>query len=182
MLSSHYPQKKALPGLAAPQSWRTEGVRFYSLAVRGRRTSADHDWRCKHFRIDISSEESWMQRMRGGSRNGAGRPMGANNKRTVAVEQAMQVVAEKLKEAMPGAFDGDGVAFMQSVYSDPSFPVELRLDATSKAARFERPALGAVLTKDVSTPSATSSTVNISQRINELLGKARGEITTGEIR
>ena len=71
--------------------------------------------------------------------------MGARNKRTVAVEQAMQVVAERLKEVVPGAFEGDGVAYMQSVYRDPSFPPELRLDAAAKAARFERPALAATL-------------------------------------
>jgi hypothetical protein len=48
--------------------------------------------------------------MRGGRREGAGRPKGAKNQRTVAVEQAMQVVAEKLKQAVPDAFEGDGVA------------------------------------------------------------------------
>jgi hypothetical protein len=56
----------------------------------------------------------------------------------------MQVVAEKLKQAVPGAFEGDGVAYMQSVYRDPSFSQELRLDAAAKAARFERPTLAAV--------------------------------------
>jgi hypothetical protein len=33
---------------------------------------------------------------------------------------------------------------MQSVYRDPSFSQELRLDAAAKAARFERPTLAAV--------------------------------------
>ena len=82
--------------------------------------------------------------MRGGRREGAGRPSGAKGKRTVAVEQAMQVVADKLKQAVPDAFEGDGVAYMQSVYRDPSFSQELRLDAAAKAARYERPALSAV--------------------------------------
>jgi hypothetical protein len=82
--------------------------------------------------------------MVGGRREGAGRPKGAKNRRTVAVEQAMQVVAEKLKQAVPDAFEGDGVAYMQSVYRDPSFPQELRLDAAAKAARFERPTLAAI--------------------------------------
>lgn len=94
--------------------------------------------------------------------------MGAKNKRTVAVEQAMAVVAEKLKGAVPNAFEGDGVCFMQSVYRDPSFPVELRLDAASKAARFERPALAATLTRDV-TPARDPTTRNA--RILELLEK-----------
>jgi hypothetical protein len=107
--------------------------------------------------------------------------MGAKNKRTVAVEQAMQIVAEKLKEAVPNAFEGDGVAFMQSIYRDPSFPVELRLDAASKAARFERPALGAIMTKDVTPVPETPQASDISRRINELLGKAKGEIAVGEL-
>jgi hypothetical protein len=34
------------------------------------------------------------------------------NRRTAAVEQAMAVVAEKLKDAVPDAFEGDGVCFM----------------------------------------------------------------------
>jgi len=58
---------------------------------------------------------------------------------------------------------------MQSVYRDPSFPVELRLDAASKAARFERPALGAVMTKDVTPASATPA--DIDSRIAALLRK-----------
>ena len=50
--------------------------------------------------------------MRGGPREGAGRPRGAKGQRTVAVEQAMQVMAEKLKQVVPDAFEGDGVAYM----------------------------------------------------------------------
>ena len=111
--------------------------------------------------------------MRGGRREGAGRPLGAKNKRTAAVEQAMQVVAEKLKEAVPNAFEGDGVCFMQSVYKDPSFPVELRLDAAAKAARFERPALAATLTRDM-TPAATPEVQDA--RIRELLLKGLGNV------
>ena|SRR5689334_11811252 len=111
--------------------------------------------------------------MRGGRREGAGRPLGAKNKRTAAIEQAMQVVAEKLKEAVPEAFDGDGVCFMQSVYRDPSFPVELRLDAASKAARFERPALAATLTRDVTLAASPEAR---DARIRELLLKGLGNV------
>lgn len=110
-----------------------------------------------------------MMRMRGGYREGSGRPMGAKNKRTVAVEQAMALVADKLKAAVPDAFEGDGVAYLQSVYRDPQFSVELRMDAASKAARYERPALGAVMTKDVTPASATPA--EIDSRIAALLRK-----------
>src|SRR6476620_8783811 len=81
--------------------------------------------------------------MRGGPREGAGRPKGAKNQRIVAVEKAMRGVAEELKQAVPDTFEGDGVAYMRSVYRDPSFSHELRLDAAAKAARVERPTLAA---------------------------------------
>jgi hypothetical protein len=45
---------------------------------------------------------------------------------------------------MPTAFDGDGVAYLQTMYRDPAVPQELRLDAAAKAARFERPTLAAI--------------------------------------
>ena len=87
----------------------------------------------------------------------------------------MQVVAAKLKEAVPDAFDGDGVAFMQSVYRDPSFPTELRLDAAAKAARFERPALAATMVRDVTPPRDPAAR---NARILELLerGLAGGAV------
>jgi hypothetical protein len=112
--------------------------------------------------------------MRGGKREGSGRPKGAKNKRTVAVEAAMQVVTAKFKDAVPEAFDGDSVAYMQTVYRDPSFPVELRLDAAAKAARFERPALAATLTRDVTPMPTTPAAVD--QRIAELLRKGMGAV------
>ena len=79
--------------------------------------------------------------MRGGRRGGAGRPRGAKNMRTREVEAAMKVVADEFAEAVPDAFAGDGVAFLQTVYKDPKLPLSTRLDAAAKAARFERPML-----------------------------------------
>jgi hypothetical protein len=55
----------------------------------------------------------------------------------------MQAVAERLKETVPHAFEGDGVAFLQTVYRNPTLPLSVRLDAAAKAARFERPMLSA---------------------------------------
>jgi hypothetical protein len=57
--------------------------------------------------------------MRCGRRVGAGRPRGAKNKRTREVEAALQEVATKFAEAAPDAFEGDGVAFLRTVYKDP---------------------------------------------------------------
>lgn len=79
--------------------------------------------------------------MRGGRREGAGRPQGARNKRTRDVEAAMKAVAEEFAEAVPNAFTGDSVAFLQTVYKDPKLPLGMRMDAAAKAARFERPML-----------------------------------------
>jgi hypothetical protein len=79
--------------------------------------------------------------MRGGRREGAGRPLGAKNKLTREVEAAMKAVAEEFAEAVPDAFTGDGVAFLQTVYKDPKLPLAVRMDAAAKAARFERPML-----------------------------------------
>jgi hypothetical protein len=45
------------------------------------------------------------------------------------------------------------VSLMQCIYRDASLPLEIRLDAASKAARFERPALAAVMTNDASNVS-----------------------------
>ena len=114
--------------------------------------------------------------MRGGRREGAGRPKGAKNQRTVAVEQAMQVVAEKLKRTVPDAFEGDGVAYMQSVYRDPSFSQELRLDAAAKAARFERPTLAAVAVQQTPRARIDLSALSPDERaaMATLLEKAMG--------
>jgi hypothetical protein len=97
--------------------------------------------------------------------------MGAKNKRTVAVETAMQVVAERFRAEVPAAFDGDGVAYLQTVYRDPHQPTELRMDAAAKAARYERPALAATLTRDV-TPARDPAAMD--ERIAELLRKGLG--------
>jgi hypothetical protein len=98
--------------------------------------------------------------------------MGAKNKRTVAIEAAMQVVAAKFKDEVPAAFEGDGVAYLQTVYRDPALPVDVRIDAAAKAARYERLALAATLTRDM-TP-VLSAPADMNRRIEELLRKGRG--------
>jgi hypothetical protein len=81
--------------------------------------------------------------MRGGRREGAGRPPGARNKRTVEAEEAMNAVVQEFSATVPDVFAGDAVAFLQTVYKDPRIPLHVRLDAAAKAARFERPTSGA---------------------------------------
>ena len=57
------------------------------------------------------------------------------DRRQGEVEAAMKVVASEFAEAVPDAFAGDGVAFLQTVYKDPRLPLSIRMDAAAKAAR-----------------------------------------------
>ena len=86
--------------------------------------------------------------MAAGKKTG-GRKAGVPNKRTREVEAAMEVVAAQFKRQVPEAFDGDGVAFLQTVYRNPGVAVEVRIDAAAKAARFERPTLSAVAVREM---------------------------------
>ena len=86
----------------------------------------------------------------GGRRDGAGRPRGSRNPNTKARREAAQQIVQRFQIDHPDAFPGDAVSLMQCIYRDASLPLEIRLDAASKAARFERPALAAVMTNDAS--------------------------------
>jgi hypothetical protein len=121
---------------------------FVPLIVekRGRDTSVD-DW--------------------GGRREGAGRPRGSRNANVKARREASQQIVRQFQIDHPDAFTGDAVALMQCIYRDASLPLEIRLDAASKAARFERPALAATLTRDMTPMPATQAEANA--RIQALL-------------
>jgi hypothetical protein len=78
-----------------------------------------------------------------GPRPGHGRPPGVvlGKKRRRELRRAAA-----LSEAVHGEapwFDGDSLAFFQSIYRDPSQPTELKLVAARAAAPYERPALAA---------------------------------------
>lgn len=81
---------------------------------------------------------------RGGKREGAGRRKGTTNQRIKRLRSVMREVAIKFGAAVPDAFEGDGHAFMVAVYKHPDIPLEVRLDAASKAARYEKPTLQAI--------------------------------------
>jgi hypothetical protein len=70
---------------------------------------------------------------------GPGRPPGSKNKKTLALEVAVQQVAASID----GAFEGDAHAFLQAVYRDPGVPLEIRIMAAGRALRVEKPALSA---------------------------------------
>jgi hypothetical protein len=67
-----------------------------------------------------------------------GRPKGAKNKRTAEREAAMRNTAANIEGTVNGAFLGDALAFLTSIYKDPAKPENLRIDATKVAIRFER--------------------------------------------
>lgn len=110
----------------------------------------------------------------GGRREGAGRPRGSRNPNTKAKREAIRAVVAKVESTIPNLFEGDAVALMQLIYRDPRWDISVRLDAAKSAAKFERPTLQAVLTKDVSPMPTTAGA--ISDRVAELLekGLARG--------
>lgn len=112
----------------------------------------------------------------GGRREGAGRPRGSRNPNTRAKREAIKAVVAKFEAVTPNLFDGDAVALMQCIYRDPCQDISLRLDAAKSAAKFERPSLAAVLTRDTAPQPSSQSEVN--QRIQELLRKGIGHGVT----
>lgn len=81
-----------------------------------------------------------------GTRTGRsrGRPKGAKNKRTAEREAATNEMAAQIEKSLGDAFEGDALAYLMSVYKDPSKPENLRIDAAKAAIRYERPALAPV--------------------------------------
>jgi hypothetical protein len=73
-----------------------------------------------------------------------GRPKGAKNKRTVEREATLKEMAATIEEAVEGAFGGDALAYLTSIYKDPAKPDNLRMDAAKVAIRYERPALAPI--------------------------------------
>lgn len=74
-----------------------------------------------------------------------GRPKGAKNFKTAEHEALLAKAEERLKEVLPRyAFKGDAHMLLMSVYKDPNYPIDLRVDAAKAAIRYEKPALAAV--------------------------------------
>jgi hypothetical protein len=73
-----------------------------------------------------------------------GRPKGAKNKRTTEREVAMREAAVQIEKSVDGAFEGDALAYLTSIYKDPTKPETLRIDAAKVAIRYERPALAPI--------------------------------------
>ena len=60
---------------------------------------------------------------------------------TPEVEAATKEMAAQIQNVVGGAFEGDALAYLMSVYKDPSKPENVRIDAAKAAIRYERPAI-----------------------------------------
>ena len=78
------------------------------------------------------------------TRRPRGRPSGAKNKRTEAVEAKARKAAATLAEQIPGCFEGDSHALLMAVYKDPENALPIRVDAAKAALAYEKPRLSAV--------------------------------------
>lgn len=82
--------------------------------------------------------------MRGGKREGSGRPKGTKNKRTKKNTAARAKAAELIESVIPDAFEGDAHALLVAVYKDPRHDIDTRKDAAKAALPFERARLSAI--------------------------------------
>ena len=60
----------------------------------------------------------------------------------------MKEMAAQIGKAVGGAFEGDALAYLISIYKDPLKPENLRIDAAKAAIRYERPAIAPVERRD----------------------------------
>jgi len=56
----------------------------------------------------------------------------------------MREMTATIEKAVEGAFEGDALAYLASIYKNPAKPDNLRMDAAKVAIRYERPALAPV--------------------------------------
>jgi len=68
-----------------------------------------------------------------------GRKPGSKNKLTLAIAKARAEAMKTMNDALGNdAFKGDGVEFLQAVYKNPKFDFEIRMEAATRVAQFER--------------------------------------------
>ena len=73
-----------------------------------------------------------------GAKSG-GRVPGSKNRLTLLKATIRAEAIAKVNEAHPDAFNGDGVDFLQAIYRSPEFDADMRMEAATPAAAFERP-------------------------------------------
>jgi hypothetical protein len=103
-----------------------------------------------------------------GKKTGGRRP-GSPNRDTTKRTAYVKAALARFEAEVPAAFSGDAVAFMQLIYRDPNQELSVRIDCAKAASRFERPALAATLTRDMTPMPATQAEAD--RRIQNLLRK-----------
>jgi hypothetical protein len=78
-----------------------------------------------------------------GERRG-GRQKGTPNKKTAEQKAAIKAAVEKAVGQLEEPFEGDGYAFLATVYKDKQQPIGVRMDAAKTAIAYERPRLSNV--------------------------------------
>jgi hypothetical protein len=78
-----------------------------------------------------------------GERRG-GRKKGTPNKKTAEQKAAIKAAVEKVVGRLEEPFEGDGYAFLATVYKDTRQPIGVRLDAAKTAVAYERARLSNV--------------------------------------
>jgi hypothetical protein len=78
-----------------------------------------------------------------GERRG-GRQKGTPNKKTAERKATIKAAVEKVVGQLEEPFEGDGYAFLATIYKDKQQPIGVRMDAAKTAIAFERPRLSNV--------------------------------------
>lgn len=73
-----------------------------------------------------------------------GRQKGSTNARSKRLKSEARSVFKIVNEHVPGAFEGDSVAFLIAVYKHPDVPLTTRIDAAKAISKFERAALQSI--------------------------------------
>ncbi len=109
-----------------------------------------------------------MPRPKGLPKSG-GRTKGTLNKRTAAVQSAMQQASVLLAAGTEGGFEGDAHALLTAVYKNSNLPLDLRLHAAKAAIRYEKSPVVP------SPPPDMGRIASIAERIREARKRLNGE-------
>ena len=108
-----------------------------------------------------------------------GRPPGSKNKSTLKREEEQKKVKELIENGLEMPFDGDAHAYLMKIYKDGTQPVDRRIDAASKAIRYEIPALQAINQQNsIDVTELTDDQLAEIDRIHKLIAES-GKDTDG---
>jgi hypothetical protein len=114
--------------------------------------------------------------MRGGKRVGAGRKPGSRNKRTEALQAAVEQKADEIAQRLgTKAFTGDAHALLMEIYKDTERPIELRVDAAKAAIGYEKPRLSSVeASLDGSIGTYSAAPIPVEERDSDAMARTAG--------